>query len=157
MLQGLRKASPAMVVAVVALFIALSGSAFAVGSKAVPRAKVADVALVANNAKKLGGKTSAQVASTPGPANSAAGLVSTKTGTFSLPVNGPQFTPADFTLSCDAGEKALGGGYSTQRGDQAVILIGSSPNADGVSWTVRLWNVSIAGPATGTVYVLCLK
>jgi hypothetical protein len=153
----LRAPSPAMVVALIALFVALSGTAFAVGSKIVPHAKLADVALVANNAKKLGGKTPAQVAAMPGPASSAADLVSTKTGTFTLPVNGPQFQPGDFTVACDAGQKALGGGWHADRGDQAVVGIGSSPSADGGSWTVRLWNLSIQGPATGTVYVVCLK
>ena len=48
--------SPALVLAVVALFVALSGTAVAAG--VVPLAKRA---LVADNAKKLQGKTTAQI------------------------------------------------------------------------------------------------
>ena len=61
--------SPALIVATVALFVALGGTAGAVVTAAVPLAKRA---LVADNAKKLGGMTSAQIASqaarAPGPA-----------------------------------------------------------------------------------------
>ncbi len=68
-----------------ALFIALSGTAVAAGI--VPLAKRAlnaDKAKQADNAKKVGGQTAAaiitQAAQTPGPAGTAAGLVSTQAG-----------------------------------------------------------------------------
>ncbi|MDP9262060.1 MAG: hypothetical protein M3O89_08830, partial [Actinomycetota bacterium] len=65
-----RRPSPALVVAVAALFAALSGGAVAAGI--VPVAKhafTADSATVAVNARHLGGKTAAQLAaSMRGPA-----------------------------------------------------------------------------------------
>ena len=83
----MKRPSPALFVATVALFVALWGTAGAVVNAAVPLAKRA---LVADNAKKLGGQTPAQVsaqavraaqaaAAAPGPASTAASLVSTKT------------------------------------------------------------------------------
>ena len=154
MFARIRRPSPAMVVALLALFVALSGSAWAVGSKIVPHAKLADVALVANNAKKLGGQTSealvTQASAAPGPASSAASLVSMKSGTFSLGGGG---VTANFSLACDAGQKALGGGFLSA---QAVLSADSSISADGATWTVLLWNLG-SSPATGTDYVLCLK
>jgi hypothetical protein len=54
-----RVPSPALVVAVAALFFSLAGGA--IGAAVVPFAKHALTADVANNAKKLGGKTPAQI------------------------------------------------------------------------------------------------
>jgi hypothetical protein len=153
MFARIRKPSPAMMVALLALFVALSGSAWAVGSKIVPHAKLADVALVANNAKKLGGQTSAavvsQAAAAPGPASTAASLVSTKTGAFSIPANG--FGTS--TVSCDPGQKAIGGGYTTV---QVVLGADWTISADGASYSILLLNLS-STTATGTVQAVCLK
>jgi hypothetical protein len=84
-MQRFSHPSPALVVALVALFVALSGTAFAVGSAVVPLAKRA---LVADNAKKLNGQTPvsllAQAAKQPGPASSAASLITIKTAAWSL-------------------------------------------------------------------------
>jgi hypothetical protein len=64
-----RRPSPALVVAVLALFVALSGTAVASGvvplakrAFTADKAKMADKAKVANTAKKLGGLTAAQLA-----------------------------------------------------------------------------------------------
>ncbi len=54
----LKRPTPAFVVAVVALFFALGGTAGAIATQAVPLAKRA---LVADNAKKVGGQTAAQL------------------------------------------------------------------------------------------------
>src|SRR5262245_32192467 len=97
--------SPALVISVLALFVALSGTALACGGRMVTHAKLADVALVANNAKRLGGETSAQLTAAavqqasqaPGPASTAAGLVVVKTATWSLGPGGQ----SDFTVTCD--------------------------------------------------------
>ena len=71
-MNGRRMPSPALVIAVAALFVSLGGTAVAAG--VVPLAKRA---LVADTAKKLGGQTPAQLtaaaAKQPGPASSAAG------------------------------------------------------------------------------------
>ena len=76
-----KRPSPALVVALLALFISLSGTAVAAG--VVPLAKralMADKAKVADNAKKLDGPASAallqKAAQMPGPASSAAPGVS---------------------------------------------------------------------------------
>lgn len=145
--------SPAMVVAFMALFIALSGTAVAAG--VVPLAKRA---LTADNAKKLGGKTGAQItaqaAALPGPAVSAAGLVSVQPGTFSLaaatstnPVSGT------FSVACPAGSKAVSGGYSSQQDVDSFDTIISS---DGATWTVLLVNFDTAA-ASGNLYAVCVK
>jgi hypothetical protein len=148
----LRRPSPAMVVALIALFIALSGTAFAVGSKIVPHAKLADVALVANNAKKLGGQTAAQVAAAPGPASSVAALVVIKNATWSLPSGGQ----GDFTVTCDPGQKAVGGGWQDPEGWGHSW--DSRPTADDSGWhTVVTVQSSAPATQTGTVWAVCLK
>ena len=67
----LRLPSPAMVIACVALLVSMSGTAIA-ASPVVKRA------LFANNAGKLQGKSAVEVAGLPGPASTAAGLLSTR-------------------------------------------------------------------------------
>src|SRR5881628_392743 len=98
-----RLPSPSVVISLIALFVALGGTAVAAG--VVPLAKRS---LVADNAKKLGGKTAAQVAALrPAPAvTSVAGLTSVKTVPWSL--NAQQAN--DLTVTCDAGQKAIAGG-----------------------------------------------
>ena len=97
MSRKFRLPSPAMAVALAALFVGLSGTAVAAGVPALAKR-----ALVADNAKKLGGQTSAQLLATantaakasataaataaaqqPGPASTAVGLVTVKTAPFS--------------------------------------------------------------------------
>jgi hypothetical protein len=143
--------SPAMAVAVAALFVALSGTAVAAG--VVPLAKRA---LVADNAKKLAGVTPSalvsQAAQAPGPASTAAGLVVIKTGPWSL--NPRQ--EGNFTVTCDAGQKAIGGGWSDP-GDYSSSYQ-SLPTADGGGWTILIYTASVApGAQSGNVYAVCLK
>ena len=57
----MRKPTPGLVIAILALFGALAGTANAVVDAAVPLARRA---LVADNAKKLNGQTARKVAST---------------------------------------------------------------------------------------------
>src|SRR5688572_19268038 len=106
--------SPAMAVALAALFVALSGTAVAAGVPALAKR-----ALVADNAKKLNGKTSAALLATantaakaaaaaagaaaaqqPGPASTVVGLVTIKTAPFALGAQQENF----FTATCDAGQ-----------------------------------------------------
>jgi hypothetical protein len=159
MVSKLRLPSPALVVAVVALFVALGGTAVAAG--VVPLAKRA---LISDNAKKVEGKTSAQIVKQavgeavpqavsqagqqPGPASTAAGLVATKNVTASLAADQGQ----EFLVACDAG-KAVGGGWSTTG---AVLAFDSRPMSD-TTWGVYLANMSPANAANITVYAVCLK
>ena len=164
--------SPAMAVALVALFVALSSTAFAVGSAIVPlarraltadNAKVATLAkeaTVAANAKKLGGQEAAalvhqaatQAAQSPGPASTVAGLVTVKTAAWSIGAGGS----GEFTATCDAGQKAVSGAWEDPGGWGHPW--DTRPTPDGSGW--RTWvSVSSQAPGTqsGTVYAICLK
>lgn len=141
----LRLPGPALTIAVLALFISLSGTAVAAGI--VPLAKRA---LSADNAKKLGGQTAAQISAQPGPASSVAGLATVR----NAPVNvGPE-AMAPATVACAAGEKASGGGFAM--GSGAPLLVSSAPTADGSGWTVVVVNLA-DGAGSGTAYAVCVK
>jgi hypothetical protein len=163
-MRRISRPSPALAVAVAALFVALSGTAWAVGNAIVP---LATRALNADNAKKLGGKTAAQIAAMPGraatlggktadqiaaipgPASAVASLVSNKSVPWSL--NPGQQGP--FTAACNAGQKATGGGFDNPTG--SALAFESKPGADGASWSVYELNLSSSAPASGSVYVVC--
>ena len=175
-LTRFKRPSPALVVAMVALFVALGGTAGAVVAQAVPlakralvadRAKVADkakTALVAENAKKLGGQTSAQIAQQAAqaalsqspagarPASTTAGLTAVKSVPFTLSPSTEQV----ITAACDAGSKAMGGGFSNPT-NALVLSAGSFPTADGSGWTEDLINLSTSTTGSGTIVVTCLK
>jgi len=147
MLKKIRRPSPAMVVALMALFVALSGTAVAAG--VVPLAKRA---LTADNASKLQGKTAAalvaQAGQTPGPASSAAGLVSQKTVSDSIAPNGSKL----ISLSCDGGKKVTGAGWSS---DGAVFDVGNHPTGD-TTWTFEFANFSETATSALSAYVVCI-
>ncbi len=154
----MRRPSPALVVATVALFVALGGTAGAVVTQAVPLAKRA---LVAENAKKLGGQTAAQVsaqavkaaqaaAAAPGPASTAAGLVSTKTQSASISADDAQL----YKISCDAGQKVIGGGFSSDGPIQEFVE--SRPEND-TTWSIGLINFDSSAGHSITLYAVCLK
>lgn len=156
----IRKPGPAMVVALVALTVALSGSAVAAGivplAKRALSADNAKHALVADSARKLGTQTAAQIAAqaaqAPGPASTAAGLVVVKTAGWT---NSPGQEQND-TVTCDAGQKAIGGGWADP-GDWSQTYQ-SFPTADGTGWTRQVYTFSNApGTQSGTLYAVCLK
>ena len=158
--RRMKRPSPALAVAMVSLFVALGGTAGAVVSAAVPLAKRA---LVADNAKKLGGQTSQQIVSqavtqavsqasqAPGPASTASALVTIKTAPWSL--GGGQAN--DFAAACDAGQKVIAGGYDNPSGD--ALALDTRPGPDGASWRVFLLNLSPSAAASGNVFATCLK
>jgi hypothetical protein len=147
-----KRPSAGLVVAMIALFVALGGTAGAVVTAAVPLAKRA---LVADNAKKLAGQTPSQIvsqaASAPGPASTAAGLVSVKTAPFALSANGQ----GSFTATCDAGQKAIGGGYANPVG--TAFSVDTGPTSDGSGWTIYLLEGSGNSVAAGLIQAICLK
>jgi hypothetical protein len=151
--QQMKRPSPAFVVAMIALFVALGGTAGAVVAQAVPLAKRA---LVADNAKKIGGQTASQIVSqasqAPGPASSAAGLVVIKSGTWSLGPDGN----ADFMVTCDSGQKAIGGGWDDPSG--WAHAWDDRPTPDGTGWRMYI-SVSDTAPGTqsGGLYAVCLR
>ena len=154
----IRRPSPALIVAMIALFVALGGTAGAVVTAAVPLAKRA---LVSDNAKKLNGSTASQLGAAaaqlalrespagPRPASTAAGLITVKTSTTSLGPDGQ----GPFTISCDAGQKVMGGGFSSN-GD--VYNWDSHPASD-TSWRLYLDNADESSVASITLYATCLR
>lgn len=155
-----KRPSSALAVSLLALFVALSGTA--VAATVVPLAKraltadKAKHAAVADVAKKLGPQaTSAlvrQAAQSPGPASTAAGLVSTKTGAFALGADEQRM----FSAACAAGEKAVGGGFSYDS-SALVLAVDSLPTGDGSGWQLYLANLSDDSGASGTVYAVCIR
>jgi hypothetical protein len=157
MLTKLRP-SPAMTIAVIALFAALAGSAIGAGTVAyAKKAGYATKAGTANNAKKLQGKTAAQIvamvpAPTIPPVSSVADLVTVKKGAWALTAGHWQ----GYTTACDSGQKAIGGGWD--QSDPAAggaFALSSFPTADDSGWTV--WIVDTAGAHAGVTYAICLK
>jgi hypothetical protein len=153
-----KRPSPAFVVAMVALFVALGGTAGAVVNAAVPLAKRA---LVADNAKKLGGQTSAQIAAQgakaalalspagPRPASTTAGLVVSKSQAAG---SVPSGTIRTAQIACDAGQTAVGGGMSS---DGAVATFDSYP-VNATTWEIGFGNIG-DGAANATLYVICIR
>jgi hypothetical protein len=161
--------SPATVLATLALFVALTGTAVAAG--VVPLAKRA---LVADNARKIQGQTSAQIIALASASSrladdashvqgktvdeivamaqtkSVAGFFTLKQSNFSMPVN----TAIDYTIPCDAGQKAVSGG--SEYSQAPALLVESRPSSDGTSWKVLLANPSTANGAFGNLYVVCV-
>ena len=156
MLRKLRLPSPAMVIAMVSLFVALTSTGWA--QKVVPLAKralTADKAKVATDAATLNGQSAAQIAGTPGPASSLpAGSISYRTQSWS--VEGLDQSAQD-TAQCLSGEKVIGGGWDQDRGGIGYVLT-DRPVPDGSGWRVRVFGQEANDlPASGTMWAVCLK
>ena len=95
----MRKPTPELVIAVLALFVALAGTANAVVDAAVPLARRA---LVADNAKKLNGRAAREIANTLGPASTAAGVITTRTKAILITRGGG----STFTIDCNPDERS---------------------------------------------------
>jgi hypothetical protein len=158
-----RRPTPTLVVAMVALFVALGGTAGAVVNAAVPLAKRA---LVADNSKKVGGQTGAQIAAAGAkagaalaltqspagarPASSAAGLVVIKTASASIAAD----DAAPFTIACDAGQKIVSAGFSSDGPVQEFVE--SRPSND-TTWSMGLVNFDTSAGHPVTLYAVCLR
>jgi hypothetical protein len=169
MLHRIPHPSPALALSMLALFVALTGTAVAAG--VVPLAKRA---LVADNAKKIQGQTSAQIIALASASSrladdashvqgktveeivamaqtkSAAGFFTLKQTSFSMAID----TAVDYTLPCGAGQKAISGG--SEFSQAPAIMIESRPSSDGTSWKVLLDNPSRADGAFGSLFVVCV-
>jgi len=157
-MNGRKWPSPALVIAVLALFVSLSGTAVAAGvvplakrALSADKAKLADKAKQADNAKKLGGETAAAIiakaAQTPGPAGTAAGLVAVKQATDSLTAK----TGRAFVIACDTGKKVISGGFAS---DGEVYSFDSRPITD-AAWEIYLANGGEANAGV-TLYAVCI-
>jgi hypothetical protein len=142
----MRKPTPEFVIAVLALFVALAGTANAVVDAAVPLARRA---LVAENAKKLNGQTARGVANIAGPASTAAGVVSTRTKAVLISPGPGNF----FTIDCDPSEKVIGAGYAS---NAAVLNLVLSDPVSERTWRMGFVNVDDK-LATTTLYAICIR
>jgi hypothetical protein len=158
----IHKPSSSLVVAVIALFVALSGTAGAVGNAVVPA--LAKRALVADNAKKLNGLTARQLGGAaataavsvalkqspagPRPASTASSLVAIKTQSAGQVASGAFAT---FDVACDAGN-VVGGGMAS---DGAAFAFDSFPKS-ATTWEIVAGNLG-SSAANVSVYATCLK
>jgi hypothetical protein len=146
----IRKPSPGLAIALLALFAALSGTAYA--ANVVPLAKRA---YSADNAAKLQGKTLAQVlASLPKPnVKSAQGLIVSKT----LAISAPAERQWSGGAPCDSGMTPINAGYQTNGPDSRLIasfpILGTS---EGSGWWMVVQNMG-PQPVTGTMTIICVK
>ena len=136
----LRKPTPSLAIALIALFFALGGIGTAATTAIVPLAKRA---LSADNAKKLSKKTLNEVAEIPGPART-----TTTTTAVTLGPNEGSYK----TISCDSGQTAISGGYSTTG---AVLALDTHP-LDSTTWRIFLGNLDTTASAAVTLYAVCL-
>jgi hypothetical protein len=136
----IRRPTPSMAIALVALFFALGGIGTAATTAIVPLAKRA---LSADNAKKLEKKTLRQVAAMPGPAAAT---------TVTAPLTLAPSQEGYFAVSCDEGMSAISGGYGTQ----GVVLGLDTLPVTSNSWAQYLVNLSTTASAAVTLYVVCM-
>jgi hypothetical protein len=137
-----RRPTPSMAVAVIALFFALGGIGTAATTAIVPLAKRA---LSADNAKKLEKKSLSQVAAMPGPATT-----TTKIAILTLAPSQEGY----YTVSCDAGQAAISGGYS-YTGMTVVLALDTHP-LDATTWRIYLANAGTTASALVAIYAVCL-
>jgi hypothetical protein len=104
---------------------------------------------VAGPATVLEGKSLSEVAALPGPASTAAGLVTVANAPFAIPAGGG----GDYSASCAAGSRVVSGGYA-YAGSAFVPSLDTRPTSP-TTWTIYLGNGS-SQPVTGTVYAVCL-
>jgi hypothetical protein len=173
MLKHAPRPSPALVLAMLALLVSLTGTAVAAG--VVPLAKRA---LTADNAKRLGGQSAAEVVAAASAhagdsdhlqgktadelvglaqTKSVAGLFTLKQGQFSMGTapGGDKARNLDLTIPCDAGQKAISGGFQYSQAE--AYIVESGPTADGKSWHMQIENYSTADGAFGNTYVICVS
>jgi hypothetical protein len=179
----MRRELPAIVIASIALFVALSSTGLAAGivpplakrALNADHAKKANTAKVAANALKVNGATATQIASIPGPGTDAATLngltaaqiAATPGPTGSLSASLFTYRQDSFELDaegaysrvtamCQSGEKAVGGGWDQV--DGAGYVLQDGPNSDDTGWRFVIWGESGNNlAAVGNVWVTCAK
>ena len=139
-MNGRKMPSPALVIAVLALFVSLSGTAVAAGVVPLAKRALPRQAKQADNSKKLGGQTAGgdrgegradgRGRRVPRPGSS---LSSRRRGR-SAPSG-----PDEFVVVCDAGQKAVSGGFDDPSG--YTHPWDNRPTADGAGWRIYLGTV----------------
>jgi hypothetical protein len=158
----------ANVTATLALFVALSGGAYAatalpansVGSKQLKKSAV-ETADIKNNAitgTKLKLSTMAKMPSAVNADHAAAAAavdkLTYKTATASAPASSAANAA---TATCDSGQHVVGGGVKLDSAAVGVVN-DSYPDSSGTAWTAHVGNASngnSAAPFNFTVYAIC--
>src|SRR4029079_8379045 len=96
-------------------------------------------------------QTAPEGAAAAGRASTAAGLISVKTAPFALSADGQ----GSFTANCDAGQKAVGGGYSNPVG--TAFSVDTGPTSVGSGWSIYLIEGTGNSVAAGIIQAICLK
>jgi hypothetical protein len=173
----LRRPSASIVISLLALFVALSGTAVAT-TNIVPLAKralsadKAKVANVAKNSLKVQNQTAEQISQTPGPATTLNGQTADQiiaaavargggsiAGKFTVrsagwSIGDPASAGADWYANCNPGEKAVGGGFDEVTGK--IVVSYNRPKTDGSGWWFKAQAINDASlPAAGSVWVVC--
>jgi hypothetical protein len=165
--------SYANVTATLALFVALSGGAYAaatlpansVGSRqikksavtrekvknnAIDGSKVRDNSLNGNDVKE---SSLAKVPSAAAADHAAAAAALDKVSYKAAPTTAPPNGGNSATAGCDPGQHAVGGGVRVEDPINAFI-VDDYPDAGNTAWTGRVGNAS-ATPVNFTVYAIC--
>jgi hypothetical protein len=176
-----KKPSPAMVIAVIALFIGLSGAAYAgnkigtnqikgkavttgkLAGKAVTNGKLAGQAVksgkLANGAvtdSKLGdGSVTSSKLSDESVKSDELGEINTRTENTTI---APQ-TSGSVSVSCESGEKVVSGGFegTTINLNAGVGVFPTTDKKDNDGWKATGYNLSGAQNAELEVYAYCLE
>jgi hypothetical protein len=74
-----------------------------------------------------------------------------KTAPFALSADGQ----GSFTATCDAGQKAIAGGYANPVG--TAVSVDTGPTSDGSGWSIYLLEATGNSVAAGLVQAICLK
>ncbi len=133
-----------MIVALIALFVSLTGTA--VAAKPVARA------LFANNSAKLQGKTRGQVVAEARarPVTSVRGLVKVASREFfALPSSG-----TTEPVTCSAGRAISAYWTTTGDGEATPVTITATSES---TWTFEMKNLRADGPARGTISLVCIN
>jgi hypothetical protein len=172
-----RRPSAPLVISLIALFVALSGTAMATTGAVPPFAKKAGYATtagVAKNSLKVNGQTAAQVAATPGPADTlngqtaaqiiaaaqaAGGSIASRVHVRTTGWNEDQTDHnIDWFADCLPGETVVGGGWDETVGI-AVFQFNRPTTHNGVNaWQVQTRiNEDAGAPAHGSIYAVCVS
>jgi hypothetical protein len=60
----------------------------------------------------------------------------------------------DYTLQCDAGQKAVSGG--SEYSQAPAFIVESRPSSDGKAWKIQLENPSASDGAFGNLFIICV-
>ena len=148
-MRGLRSArpSPALVISVVALIAALAGTAVAADPVASTSAKVSK-----KQAKKIAKKQAKKRINKTLPIGASEfAAIEEKSETFTIPGNSNEAR----TVSCDANQRVLSGGWRWNNAPTNLNLEGQIDHRDGEGWRAGGHNRN-ALPRDFTVYAYCL-